>query len=593
MKLEKKEINYENSKSYEYYLDCCPDVIFYFTETCLGCYLDDELSNRKKIFSIEYSKFDETYIQLRYEKIKVFSVKVGDKEEKLENKGDILIFLLRFLYENNSCQFDENIINLLDNISASKIHIWGLIQYNKKLHEKCHVKEKSNSFSIDQGIYFDNTLQLIEILLNPKNNDLNEFPLFVNKDNEDLLVEIIKNADELREDKKGKFWRDKYIFNQVITFFISRFNFAQVFRIYKKQFPYIIYITSAIYSFWVHLLIVVIISLVWVKVNKSCGADLFVLYITIFAILSLIILPLSFLIMKLISKEKDEKGFYPSISLLSPKLTVSIIIGWLTILPFSNDLWQIISYIDSQSYFLLAFLIILFVVVATIIYNELKVVKNNISPMQAAKIIFELFFRGIPISLMFGVFLLAFSYPQVKYNGKIYPKRAMFVIAIDSLNEIDKKADLYSRKTDKIILKPLKKLLNNEEVEFKYDEINNDKKIEHLYQIIEPFLVCDSTQKCPNKFTISEKGTLMQYCINQIEDDYQSIIKNKEKLIDNLAMKEQNMSKFPFIVKTTGFINKICPYIFPPLLLLGSMVSFLIGFFIHFVLESKFLKSKV
>jgi len=75
-----------------------------------------------------------------------------------------------------------------------------------------------------------------------------------------------------------------------------------------------------------------------------------------------------------------------------------------------------------------------------------------------------------------------------------------------------------------------------------------------------------------------------------LNEYYEDILNYKYPIIDRIGKKACGTSMFPCIVSTDFLMIR---YIFPPLLILGATMSFLIGFFIQFVRTSMFTRLKV
>jgi len=227
-------------------------------------------------------------------------------------------------------------------------------------------------------------------------------------------------------------------------------------------------------------------------------------------------------------------------------------------------------------------------------YNEIKTVKPKINIYEAIYRMAVLFFRGLPISLCFGIILMSLTFPRVMNDANVYPPTALLVKSIDSLKMID---NLPSELTS-LMLNPIGKA-NFEEENRILDTtiIFQSKYLKDYYSEIENHLVTmakckvakDSTDVHKKRFD-SCKIKCELIGAKFLNDYFKNKLYYKYPIIDEIAKQACGNSIFPCIVKTDLLMIR---YIFPPLLILGSTMSFLIGFFIQFVRTARFIKLSI
>jgi Predicted membrane protein len=624
------------------------------------------LHKGKRLFSIKYANIDQSF-----EKLKTYEF---DSKNIIDLKDEFKKLITAIFVEKNYSRSPE-IINFKYKIKGSQVELWGawknlnsiklkLTKDNSKADSENKAspqgKTTSNKSATSKGkdsteANKENYLNefrrlhklLIDAILNNSNHqNIRDFPLFKDKDEEDLVIEINRSG-AIVENIENNELNNR---TKLTNFFLARYNFSEGIGLIKNDSVLSTILEGALHSFTspiVHLIIlaifvfifgleasnsfvfvvsvfmILLVAFIQYFLNKNYGpikikgwvlgfvllisfylmmiynssvslVPLFsksiLLYSFIFTLLNLFVFPLLLFIMKI--KYSDSEP--PSITLLSPKLIVSNIIGWFLIMPILHIFWSVNSYLIYNKVIYFSLLSILFFLIFIFIYNELKTVKPKINIFDAIYRMAILFFRGLPISLFFGMMLMSMTFPRFMNNPNVYPPSASLVKFIDSLNRIDS----LPRQLTELIINPIENAnFKDEHPPIDTTVIFQNKNLKNFYSEIGVHIA--RMEKCKitkdslvnskiNYDTCKEKIILMGY--DYLNEYYEDILNYKYPIIDRIGKKACGTSMFPCIVSTDFLMIR---YIFPPLLILGATMSFLIGFFIQFVRTSMFTRLKV
>ncbi|MEM7103311.1 MAG: hypothetical protein AAF502_09295 [Bacteroidota bacterium] len=527
------------------------------------------------IFSIDYNEIDDKSSDL-YGSTITLDATVHNKLSLF--KDFILAIYLTEADNKNNHRFDPIIINYLEKTKNTLTDLWGNFQ-NLIAGKKVNAQETINLKS-----------KIVKAIIDEANHQsIRDNILFGIMDEEDLLSEVLAT---------GPNYNNMLIedWPKVIGFYLDRYNFPKATGLLKSGkilenviSKLLLWLTNPL----IHLLLLIVGALIFGLIFKPSSFVLYaahtIFYYSIsFTLFYLIGVILLFVFSKRVVKPKVP----PPLTLLSPKLVISNIIGWFLILPVLNLFWRINAYISSNVWVYGILIGLLFGLVCLFIYSELKTIKPRIKISDALYRLLVLFFKGLPISLSFGILLMTLVFPLVMHNPNVYSPSTSLQKSIEDLKNIDH----VPVQLAELILSPIEnaeyggepltldtvRIFRNQYLKERYVNLEDSINALAMYKIS-----VDSLGSYKAKFDIC-KANCVVGLRSEIKGCSKELLAYKYDIVRVIAEEECKSSGFPCIVPITKGI-----FIFPQLLLLGATMSFLIGFFIQFVRTSQFVRHNV
>ncbi len=369
----------------------------------------------------------------------------------------------------------------------------------------------------------------------------------------------------------------------IINFFMKKYEFYEVYR----------YISKSHISHWVGRIIlnqyfIRFFFLVFLVSLVKYELSLFILFFGFFGLLLSVIIPSFRLLFAGFSIVRPTKNKFPSIAHINasaPKMIISILAGWLTLFPFSNELWEWNAKCISNEVWWWIFITILFLIVGLIIFFEIRA----INPVQKDKsIIWKLirvFFTGFSFVVGIGILIFNLSCSYVFDNPEAFPTTSETFKHKMKIQSIVEQSDKLFEISDKLeYLNHLANFVVDEEINtispvIKYKKKEVRENIEMLSRI-----TTDSIYQIKNSEAIE---TIRKIAVEAELLKHNSI---KEEVI-KIAKLEMAKNRVPLIAYEEFFFLGF--FIFPRLLILNSLIAFIIGFVIQFIVKSKVYKDTV
>ncbi len=358
-----------------------------------------------------------------------------------------------------------------------------------------------------------------------------------------------------------------YRIKTIYDFLLERYNFKEVYS-FMKQFRPIV----GKFLFYINCPQVIIFFLLFILLSYPTNIVWF-LQFGLWGIIGMgsfytIVYPLFYLLFR-------YKSAYHDLSLIAPKFIISILIGWVALLPFADEIWKLnMSTIDSPDLFYFI-IFTLGVIIYSFIFYELKMVKPFISLRESISRISRLFSIGFPVSILAGLLFMSFSFIPNVGDAKFYSDNVASSRLIRDVEKI---------------------------------EANYKKSLEDYY-------VLSYLREEKNLDSIKSRLLLVKSCINETSRIEKMNMPNVQHYVDSSYEAALDKSRILYNNKKGDIYNKLCEYeskewtkkgnnsfccmnilnvmnlyIFPKLLLLMSLTTFLLGYFIQFVFEGRSLR---
>lgn len=452
-------------------------------------------------------------------------------------------------------------------------------------------RNESNDFSFSNGWFEDSEEEIKEVIFPEiEQNQKNKTVTFNRKDwHKEFLNQQDKTSVELEE---KKLIRERI---QILDFFISRYEYFQSYRWVNFTNPPFgvfgkLFLSKPFIFSW--LLLIFLLFLILKKINfYLLVTGLIGLTLGMFLPFSIFVFAFIGFVGKKIGKiwspslRLKNMNPYPLIDLFklsTPKMTISILVGWLALFPFSEELWEINTKLEENLYWFLGLFVILFFIVSSVIFFEIK----SVEPIQrfnksVIKVI-RVFFIGMSFSIGVGIFMLHFSCIYMFDNkdffiGDFKGKEAFESIKRNTL-KVEEAYQLHTKvKSVNISAENLK------------DSIRLwRKKIEQV--TFDTIYLKDIITQFENDTTLVLKKR-KEILLNQLKvkvDELNANTYAKNNLIVREYAKSFQHNQFPLICYVDLSFLKL--FLFPKLLILKSLIAFILGFFIQFILEAKAFK---
>ena len=475
-------------------------------------------------------------------------------------KNDVLkywVIFQHFLYDlsfssvfRSASAYEEAIIRLRENyfvnciIAKSEYRFWAdkyikkKNQSNKYIQDKfweadknwVHliVEEKNNQvLEVSHNWFQGAEKELKEVLLKkPGRKQLLNSSLAARKNSKPASEGKKKEAENLR--KEIKMQRDN-----IYHFFLHRFN-AIAIECYVFRYNPVTYLVSLAFLLGV---------LIWFASLQNNIVISAILLLASIGTWQGILRPFFFIISNMLRSHIN----YYNHSLAYPRMSLAIVAIWLGYIPVCEEAWAINITFSDKVFFvlLLAFLLVVFVSIFYFV-NDVQYGRTRFSTagMIAGYKSLILFFKGMTISIAFGLFSMEASRENIFDTPSDFFPKEVGIFKVDSLTKIQDSIEL-----------ELSTQKNADTIGVLY----NYAKHLHLHDIIPDTSHIDTTKT------------------KEILD---SLAMFKLKAIADLAKehgKKKNLTRIPSIA--TFKIGKWDFFIFPKLLLTYSAFAFFIGLF--------------
>ncbi len=428
--------------------------------------------------------------------------------------------------------------------------------------------EEANDFCFSHGWFEEVEKEIEGVVLNN---------LFDRKEWQEEFLNGVKQ--EQRENERNKFLRERI---QIFDFYLSRYEFYQPYKWVSKT----IYPLGFLGRFILNektLKVFVIVSICFFALNEislllifigAIGLSLGILS-PIFHLCWDLLLRITDLCEEKYYQREESRIYYPSnhIKLSAPKMTISILVGWLAIFPFSEELWELNTKF-SYSFYTYLIIMLTFIILSTI-YYEIKLIEPIQNFWKSFIRVIRVFFIGISFSVGIGILLLHYSCYYMFDNKDFYTN------------------DFIGQKAFTAIEK------NSKEPKMLFDILQKIDKIDDEQSLIDS-LATSIEYKKTDRFLRRNVDLLQCDTLNPFYKKKKKLGLDIRKEIDKLALafpkktegivitysESIEKCKLP-IIEYRNFLGLCNFFIFPRLLILNSLITFIIGFFIQFILEAK------
>lgn len=280
-----------------------------------------------------------------------------------------------------------------------------------------------------------------------------------------------------------------------------------------------------------------------------------------------IIIPFSY------KKENHERLY--AFQLFSTKLSLFLIVGWISSFMLANDIWVLNAHFCNEPniynyllVFLLTSIIILF------FYYHLISIKPRINNRVAIKRIGHYFLLGFAPSTLIGILVIGSTYKTVYKSTNLFPNRSIYQKELsEQLSHLEQtKSPHYQERLDNYFT-PICQY--------------SCKDISQLYDSPNKFPHCIFTHEIDSiRFYINTDDTLSTVRISKkiCNRNKNSINSHRTEILDTLCDIESN-HPIPAIIKINFFGIEF--FTFPMMLVLGNLSAFILGFFVQFVLPDR------
>ena len=384
------------------------------------------------------------------------------------------------------------------------------------------LNEESKKFNFSNG-WFKNVEDEIEDFL------------FCKKPGFDRSRWHIQFMDSLKGEKEKKFELGKIISerNDIYSFYIKRYEFFKPYKLLLHN----LVLRDTLRDFVAILLLMTfglsIISLFFFFDT----AVYWIFLLACFGFLTAVLLPLSYVLIDFVIdicksfgyKPKKMYPFVDNVKISTPRMTIFILAGWLTLYPFSIELWELNSKLPSRSlHYILLSIVPMLIVFFTISY-EIDTIEPFRKIRKTGQRLIIVFLLGFSFSVMFGLLIQHLS------CFYMFDKKAFFkhdVYGIKVRNDIQ---NIYNMPVRLFELE--KKISSTESNEIAFDSIDmfqyefafldeyndyNDKLLNELKRINSGSM---ATRKKNISILIKEKiQELERDCYNNIKSTVQNYL---------------------------------------------------------------------
>jgi len=373
---------------------------------------------------------------------------------------------------------------------------------------------------------------------------------------------------------------------KIINFFMKKYEFYKVYKYIGEN--HLLYRLGALILSRYSLALIIISFVVSLYFQELP------LFILIFGFLGLLlsvvipsVRPISTYFFTLLTRYlgKEKPPSITHINASAPKMIVSILAGWLTLFPFSNELWEWNAQCKANPEWWWGFNITLVLLIIVIISGEIKA----LNPFQEAnKSIWKLcrvFFTGFSFAIGVGILLFNLSCPYIFNNPEAFPISDHTFTHKNNIRAIvqhPNKINQFTRNLEEI--KNMADLKDHAELNtvLGTELIDNNELKKDLLNL--------KTSESDSVYQVLHDNAIVKLKEYSIETE-----KGKHKLLREEAIKiailEMSENTIPLIAfKKYGFLQI---FIFPMMLIQTALIAFIIGFVIKFMVNAKVYKFTV
>lgn len=371
--------------------------------------------------------------------------------------------------------------------------------------------------------------------------------------------------------------------NRIFSFFLSRYELSIPYKIINQHSIILGWLGRFFFTkiFFGGLVCTAIISLFF----KLFSISYLLLILGILGIWLIIFNPVILFIFLNIHKSISNEKHPPldTIKIGVPKMTGAILVGWLALYPFSEELWEINAKSSDIYPWLIALIILLSTIIFITIFQEIK----SIEPIQKIRKsllkVIRVFTIGFSFSIGIGLIL--------HHLGSVYmfDNNDFIISSYEGLKTKAVIKDIYERPKKIFDLKKKIEKLNSDSMllnssDLLISEFNTIKPIDPSFtkQFIS-LIKSDSILEF-----VLKKQRIVGSLKNQIDLLELSCYSDVKKEVESYIKAYSQDERLPIIAshRFRGFLI----FIFPRLLIFNSLIAFIIGFFIQFISESRIYK---
>lgn len=463
----------------------------------------------------------------------------------LKSKGDYLISKKQFLEATAQNQSDYFFSK---NLKEAE-HNWLQILFNSQAQEFCF----SN--------WFSDVEKELENVLFPSDTSFDRFNW-----RRTFFEEITKTKNKSFQKKKIK-----QEWNNIINFYTKRYDFLNSLKLYQYENPFNYW---ALLGLKIITLLLLVLSLPLFFYYKS--AEGFFL-IGMSGLIISVIAPLILYIYAMFSAWREKINNYPylfNINAFVPKMSISILAGWISLIPFSEELWELNALSDLTIWCFKGFTVLLAIIITFTISQEIKYIEPISKPVKSFKKIISFFAIGISYSIGIGVIVLHISSNYIYSNPKFFPASKEQLTFIKQIKNIDAHKDsLLAVKND---------LTNiNFESKAKLSVLVNKNKNLSIGDFLPNQILLLDKDTIENDFNSHKSTTIKKLDSAILNIELNSPLKIKE-IAGATAIKIGKKSRFPIIT----YLRYLDLFVFPRLLVLNALIAFVLGFILQFIMEA-------
>ncbi len=484
----------------------------------------------------------------------------------------IILFKVIEYYINpiNKIKTNQNkLVKYITLLYNSHTHYINLVITKLSLIE---IKHREGQLGFERD-YYNASKKYLQTLLEPSFwNQIRSNNIFPSDEEEEMKFvyryekAIDKNRDYIQNTSHPLTNEYNLRIKSIYDFLLERYNFKEAYKFMSNlrptgKFLYAINCPHVI-------LLLILITIFGYLTNLVTLLQLGILGVLGLGIFYILVYPLFYLIFR-------YNSAYHDLSLIAPKFIISILIGWVALLPFADEIWKLnMSTIDSPGLFYFI-IFTLGMIIYSFIFYELKMVKPFISLRESVSRISRLFSIGFPVSILAGLLFMSFSFVPNLGESKFYSDNVASSRLIRDVENIE--AEYKKSVEDYYILSYLRQEKNLDSMKIRLllvgscikDKIRFDRMNMPKVQYYVDSSYFEALDKSEKLYKSKKEKIYAKLC------EYESKEWTKKGNNSFCCM------KIPYLMNL---------YIFPKLLLLMSLTTFLLGYFIQFVFEGRSLR---